>query len=63
MSTKSIGEEGGCCTVIQDYLINARKMQGETAGNPVVQYSIYNSVRKAICEKISCFSSEWVMLL
>lgn len=36
MSTKSIGEEEGCCTVIQGYLINAGENVGERAANPGV---------------------------
>ena len=62
MSAKSIGEEEGCGTVIQDYLINA----GENAGGnskPPSGLVLYLQISQiAVCEMISYSSIEWVTL-
>lgn len=62
MSTKSIGEEEGCCTVIQDYLINA----GENAGGEGSQPSCFVLCppvsQRAVCETITRVGAEWVTL-
>lgn len=58
MSMKSIGEKEGCGTVIQDYLINA----GGNSRQPscLVRYLQISQI--AVCEMISYFSVERVML-
>ena len=62
MSTESIGEKEGCGTVIQDYLINARENAGGNSKPPscLVLYPQISQI--AVCEMISYFSVEWVML-
>lgn len=55
--------ERGCCTAIQDYLINA----GENARGSLRQpgclvLCLQTSQTAAVCEMISHFSVEWIML-
>lgn len=62
MSTKSIGEEEGFCTVIQDYLINAGENGGGKSKQPSCSVLYPQISQRAVCEMIRYFSIEWVML-
>lgn len=58
MSPQSIG----CYTAIQDYLINAGGMQGGNSRQPSCLVLYLQTSQTAVCEMISHFSVEWVML-
>lgn len=62
MSMKLIGEREGCCIVIQDYLINVGEKVGGNSWlfSCLVFYLLIS--QRVVCEMISYFSVEWVML-